>query len=300
MQFELDNDQGSAMAHATPPGWAHSLRRPEPMEYQHVRMALDGDVAVITLDNPGRRNALSRDMQLGLRALIDQVRDTPAIRAVLLTAAGNAFCAGADLAGNAIPAGQEHLSRGAATQKVMEELSNPIITGLRELPVPVVSALPGAVAGAGVGIALAADVVIAARSAYFYLPFISRLGIVPDLGTTWFLQQLVGRGRAGALTLLGDRLSAEKAEQWGLVWACVDDAALQDEAIQVARRLAKLPAHAAQETRRAYEAASRNDLRAQLQYEAGRQRELLDRPEFEEGVRAFLEKREPDFRRMSS
>ena len=269
------------------------------MEYQHVRMARDGDVAVITLDNPGRRNALSRDMQQGLRALIDEVGASPDIRAVLLTAAGNAFCAGADLAGNAIPSGQEHLSRGQATQAVMEELSNPIITGLRELPVPVVSALPGVVAGAGIGIALAADIVIAARSAYFYLPFIPKLGIVPDLGTTWFLQQLVGRGRATALTLLGVRLGAEKAEQWGIVWSCVDDAALQDEAIKTARQLARLPAHAALETRRAYEAASRNDLRAQLQYEAERQRELLDRPEFEEGVRAFLEKREPDFRRLN-
>ncbi len=268
------------------------------MEHPHVRMQRDGDLAVLTLDNPGRRNALSREMQYRLRQLLAEVREDASVRALLLTAAGDAFCAGADLAGNAIPAGQEHLSRGQATQKVMEELSNPLITALRELPVPVVCALPGVAAGAGVGLALAADVVLAARSAYFYLPFIPKLGIVPDLGTTWFLQQLVGRGRATALTLLGNRLSAEKAEQWGLVWACVDDAALRDEAIRIARQLAKLPAGAALETRRAYEAAAHNDLRAQLQYEAERQRALLDRPEFEEGVRAFLEKREPDFRRL--
>lgn len=268
------------------------------MEHRHVRLERDGEIAVIILDNPTRRNALSRDMQHGLRALVDEVAAAPQVRAVLLTATGNAFCAGADLAGDAIPAGQEHLTRGQATQKVMEDLSNPIVTGLRELPVPVVAALPGVAAGAGVGIALAADVVIAARSAYFYLPFMPKLGIVPDLGTTWFLQQLVGRGRAAALTLLGDRLSAEKAEQWGLVWACVDDAVLREEAMKIARQLAKLPAQAAPETRRAYEAAARNDLRAQLQYEAERQGELLDRPEFEEGVRAFLKKREPDFRRL--
>jgi 2-(1,2-epoxy-1,2-dihydrophenyl)acetyl-CoA isomerase len=267
------------------------------MKSEHVRFEREGDVAVVTLDNPGRRNALSRGMQHGLRRVIDEIRATPSIRAVLLTAAGEAFCAGADLAGNAIPEGQEHLTRGQATQMVMQELSNPIITGLRELPVPVVSALPGVAAGAGVGIALAADIVIAARSAYFYLPFIPKLGIVPDLGTTWFLEKLVGRGRATALTLLGSRLDAAKAEQWGLVWQCVDDAALRGEALAVARRLAKLPGHAALETRRAYEAAGRNDLRAQLQYEAERQCELLDRPEFDEGVRAFLEKREPDFTR---
>jgi 2-(1,2-epoxy-1,2-dihydrophenyl)acetyl-CoA isomerase len=291
--------------------WVHessqaTMAAPQPlpsmgcMEHRHVRLECDGDIAVITLDNPTRRNALSRDMQTGLRALVAQVAATPQIRAVLLTASGNAFCAGADLAGNAIPEGQEHLTRGQATRKVMEELSNPIITGLRELPVPVVCAIPGVAAGAGVGIALAADVVLAARSAYFYLPFIPKLGIVPDLGTTWFLQQLVGRGRAAALPLLGDRLSAEKAEQWGLIWSCVDDAALRDEAMKVACQLARLPAHAALETRRACEAAARNDLRAQLQYEADRQGELLDRPEFEEGVRAFLEKREPDFRRLGT
>jgi 2-(1,2-epoxy-1,2-dihydrophenyl)acetyl-CoA isomerase len=267
------------------------------MKSEHVRFEREGDVAVVTLDNPGRRNALSRGMQHGLRCVIDEIRATPSIRAVLLTAAGEAFCAGADLAGNAIPEGQEHLTRGQATQMVMQELSNPLITGLRELPVPVVSALPGVAAGAGVGIALAADIVIAARSAYFYLPFIPKLGIVPDLGTTWFLEKLVGRGRVTALTLLGSRLDAAKAEQWGLVWQCVDDAALRGEALAVAHRLAKLPGHAALETRRAYEAAGRNDLRAQLQYEAERQCELLDRPEFDEGVRAFLEKREPDFTR---
>lgn len=267
------------------------------MEHPHVRMHRDGTVAVITLDNPGRRNALSREMQHGLRDLLAQVREDASVGALLLTAAGDAFCAGADLAGNAIPAGQQHLSRGQATQQVMEELSNPLITALRELPVPVVCALPGVAAGAGVGLALAADVVIAARSAFFYLPFIPKLGIVPDLGTTWFLHQFLGRGRATALTLLGDRLPAQRAQEWGLVWACVDDAVLRDEALRLARQLARLPAHAALETRRAYDAAARNDLRAQLQYEAERQRELLDRPEFEEGVRAFLEKREPDFRR---
>lgn len=267
-------------------------------DMEHIRMGRDGDVAIITLDNPGRRNALSRPMQEGLRELLAQLRSATDVRAVLLTAAGDAFCAGADLAGNTIPPGSEHLSRGEATRKVMEELSNPLVTGLHELPMPVVSALPGVVAGAGIGLALAADVVIAARSAYFYLPFIPKLGIVPDLGTTWFLEKLLGRGRATALTLLGHRLPAEKAEQWGLVWSCVDDASLQSEALAVARQLAKLPGHAATETRRAYEAASRNDLAAQLQYEANRQAELLDLPEFDEGVRAFLEKREPDFARL--
>ncbi|RYY99228.1 MAG: enoyl-CoA hydratase [Comamonadaceae bacterium] len=269
------------------------------MDPKHVHLDRDGDVAVITLDNPGRRNALSRPMQHGLRDALAEIRETSAVRAVLLTAAGTAFCAGADL-GGAIPDADTSLSRGQATQKVMEELSNPLVLAIRNLPVPVVSALPGVTAGAGIGIALAADIVVAARSAYFYLPFIPKLGIVPDLGTTWFMERLLGRGRATALTLLGNRLPAETAQQWGLVWACVDDAVLHTEAMALARQLARLPAHAAVETRRAYDAAARNDLPAQLQYEAETQRELLDRPEFEEGVRAFLEKREPDFSRLGA
>lgn len=265
------------------------------MQVQNIRMDRDGDVAVITLDNPGRRNAFSDRMQRGLAALIQQVHATPSIRAVLLTAAGDAFCAGGDLSGG-IPAGDEQRSRGQSTREAMESLSNPLVAGLRELPVPLVTAIPGVTAGSGVGIALAGDVVVAARSAYFYLPHMSRLGIVPDLGTTWFLERLAGRGRATALTLLGHRLSAEQAQQWGVIWACVDDDQLQEHALGIARQLATLPVHAALETRRAYEAASRNDLPAQLRYEAQRLSELMDRPEFEEGMRAFAEKRAPDFK----
>jgi 2-(1,2-epoxy-1,2-dihydrophenyl)acetyl-CoA isomerase len=267
------------------------------MQGQHIRMHRDGDVAVITLDNPGRRNAFSERMQRGLAELIQQVHATPSIRAVLLTAAGDAFCAGGDLA-SGIPAGDEKQSRGQSTRAAMEALSNPLVAGLRELPVPLVAAIPGVAAGSGVGIALAADVVVAARSAYFYLPHMAKLGIVPDLGTTWFLERLIGRGRATALTLLGQRLTAEQAQQWGLIWACVDDDQLQEHALGIARQLADLPAHAAIETRRAYEAAARNDLPAQLRYEAQRLSDLMDRPEFDEGMRAFVEKRAPDFKRL--
>jgi 2-(1,2-epoxy-1,2-dihydrophenyl)acetyl-CoA isomerase len=181
------------------------------------------------------------------------------------------------------------------TADAMAELSNPLIEELRALPIPVVCALNGATAGAGVGLALASDLVVAARSAYLYLPFLPRLGIVPDLGTTWFLERLTGRGRAMGLALLGERLSAEDAVRWGLAWACVDDTALPTEALTLARRLARLPAGAALEARRAFDAAAGNTLAAQLAYEAQRQRELIDRPEFAEGVSAFMEKREPTF-----
>ena len=178
---------------------------------------------------------------------------------------------------------------------VMTDVSNRLITDLRDLPVPTIAAVNGPAAGAGVGLALATDIVIAACSAYFYLPFVPRLGLVPDLGTTWFVPRAVGRARAVGLTLLGDRLTAEQAAQWGMIWACVDDAAVHDTARQVAQRLATLPAHAAHETRKAYDASAANTLEGQLHYEASRQRELLDREEFAEGVRAFHDRRAPVF-----
>ncbi|MNY17132.1 1,2-epoxyphenylacetyl-CoA isomerase [compost metagenome] len=188
-------------------------------------------------------------------------------------------------------------SLGQRVAEAMETRGNRIIEDLRTLPFPVVSAVNGAAAGAGVGLALAADVVVAARSAYFFLPFMPRLGVVPDLGTTWFLERIVGRARAVGLSMLGNRLSAAEAAKWGLVWACVEDAALRQEALAIAHQLARLPAHAAHEIRAAYESAGNQSLLAQMHYEAERQRELLDRPEFAEGVRAFQEKRDPVFHR---
>ncbi|MNP19555.1 1,2-epoxyphenylacetyl-CoA isomerase [compost metagenome] len=177
----------------------------------------------------------------------------------------------------------------------MHEVFNLVIGELRELPVPVVIALNGGAAGGGVGLALAGDVILAARSAYFYLPFVPKLGLVPDLGASWFLQRLLGGPRALSLTLTGGRWSAEQAERWGMIHACVDDEALPVEAMKVAQQLAQLPVHGVIEARRVFDAAGRNDLRAQLAYEAERQRELLDLPTFEEGVQAFFAKREPQF-----
>lgn len=260
-----------------------------------LRLERDGDVGLILFDQPERLNPLSRAFQEGLRALLKQVREDRSIRAVVLTGEGRAFCVGADLSSMGPAPEGDSRSLGHRTAEQMHALSNRVITDIRELPVPVVSAVNGPCAGAGVGVALAADVVIAAKSAYFYLPFMPKLGIVPDLGSTWFMERLAGRGRAMGLTLLGDRLPAEQAVQWGVAWACVDDAAPRAEALAVAHKLARLPAHAALETRRAYDAAALNTLPQQLAYEAERQRELLDKPSFMEGVQAFLGKREPRF-----
>lgn len=259
-----------------------------------VRFERDGDVGVIRLVNAARLNPLSVPMQVAVRAALSQVRADASYRAVLLTGEGKGFCVGADLSGMGRPA-DDTRSLGTWTADMMAEHSNPLVLDLRAMPVPVVCGLNGAAAGAGVGLALAADIVVAARSAYFLMPFVPKLGLVPDLGSTWFLERLVGRARATALTLLGDRLGAEDAARWGLVWACVDDAALHEESLALARRLARLPAHGIVETRRAYEFAASQGLAEQLAYEAGRQREMIDSPEFAEGVRAFAEKREPVF-----
>ena len=258
----------------------------------------DGDVAILSLHVPARLNPLTLDVLRGLREHVARLRDEGTVRALVLTGVGKAFCVGADLSSMAPLDGAGSGSLGERTAATMEELSNPLIADIRALPFPVVSAVNGPAAGAGVGLALSADVVIAARSAYFYLPFMPRMGIVPDLGTTWFLERSVGRARAVGLTLLGDRLSAEQAAQWGLIWSCVEDAVLRQEALAIAQRLARLPVHAAREIRDAYESAGRVPLEEQMRYETQRQRELIDRPEFGEGVKAFLEKRDPVFKRV--
>jgi 2-(1,2-epoxy-1,2-dihydrophenyl)acetyl-CoA isomerase len=259
-----------------------------------VRCEVVDGVATLTLQHPTKPNPLTQPLQRELLAMLRHLQVDTAVRAVVLTAAGKAFCVGADLE-EMQQAAAENPSLGEWTAGFMAELTNPIMLALRALPVPVVCAVNGAAAGAGAGLAMAGDVLLMAQSSYLYLPFVPRLGIVPDMGSTWLLPRRLGRQRALALTLLGERLSAAQALDWGLAWACVPDAELADQAQAMARRLARLPADAVLEARRAFDMAERNDLAQQLDYERDRQRELIDRPAFTEGVKAFLEKREPVF-----
>lgn len=258
----------------------------------------NGEIALIVLQDSARMNPLGRPLQLRLRELLAEVREDTSLRALVLTAEGRGFCVGADLSsmGGAQGGAQaDGRTLGAQTADNMQQLSNRLILDLQQLPVPVVCAINGAAAGAGVGLALAGDVALAARSAYFYLPFLPRLGIVPDLGTTWFIERRLGRARALGLSLLGDRLGAQQAADWGLVWACVGDEALREQALATAARLARLPAGAVLEARRALDHAAASTLEQQLHYEAERQRELVGAPAFMEGVQAFMQKREPVF-----
>lgn len=263
-----------------------------------VRFAVgEGGVATITLNDPARLNPLSQALVVGLREALQRVRDDRSVRVLVLTGVGKAFCVGADLA--AMSAGADPgsaTSLGEQTGATMDVVNAEVVRGLRELPVPVLCALNGAAAGGGVGLALACDIVVATRSAYFYLPFMPSLGVVPDMGSSWLLPRALGRPRAMALSLLGDRLSAEAAQRDGLIWSCVDDASFAGEVERIAARLAALPPDAAPELRRLYDAAGRNDLGAQLQYERDRQSVLLDGEAFAEGVRAFAGKRKPMFR----
>ena len=266
------------------------------MSEEILRFERIGHVGVATFNEPARLNPLSLGLQQSLRALLSRLRGEPDVRCLLLTGAGKSFCVGADL--GSMQSSETSETLGTRTARTMEELTNRLALDLRALHIPVVAAVNGPCAGAGVGLALSADVVLMGTSAYFYLPFMPRLGIVPDMGSTWYLERFAGSSRALALTLTGDRVYGPAAVAQGLAYACFDDAVLQEQALALAGRLARLPAHAALEARQAFDAARQHTLPEQLAYEAQRQRELIDRPEFAEGVRAFIQKREPDFRSM--
>jgi 2-(1,2-epoxy-1,2-dihydrophenyl)acetyl-CoA isomerase len=253
----------------------------------------DGTV-VLTLNRPAALNSISPQMIDDLRTAIARVAADDETRVLLVTGAGRAFCAGADLASGG--AREPGMSVGEGVARSMEVGFNPLVRELASLPKPVVAAVNGVAAGGGVGLAMSADIVVAARSAHFIQVFGPQLGIVPDMGCTYFLTRLLGRARARGLALLGDRLPAEKAEQWGMVWKCVDDDALMPEALSVAARLAKGPRLGFAHIKKALDEAELNSLSTQLEVERKAQRILGDTEDFIEGVRAFLERRAPEFK----
>ncbi len=265
------------------------------MKHSLVRLEVDQGIARVTLDDAKKLNPLSVRIQEDLLSALDQARAVADLRVLVLAAAGRGFCVGADLS----EFQTVDLKGGSAGQWLaegMKRLTNRVAMELRMFPVPVLSVVQGPAVGAGVGLALAADLVIAGESAYFSLPFVPSLGIAPDFGTSWTYPRTLGRARTAGLLLLGDRLSAREAERQGLIWrACADDA-LASEAEQLVQRLAALPPQAAQEVRAALDHADDHQFAEQLEYERLRQGELVDRPTFVEGVMAFREKRPPRFR----
>lgn len=261
---------------------------------ENILLTHEGDVAVLTLNRPDSLNSLSLQAVKDLLNTLKTLQDKSSVHALLITGAGRGFCAGWQLEEGGVP-GLPDESFGVRQAHLMAEYFNPVIQAFHDLPCPVIAAVNGPCAGAGVSLALAADVVLAAESAYFMLTFAPRLGLIPDLGATWKLPRLIGWARAQAATLLGDKIPASEAAASGMIWRCLPDDSLMKEATSVAARLGKGPPGIAREVRHAYHAASNHTLAEQLDYERQRQRVLLDSDAFSEGLKAFAEKRSPDF-----
>jgi 2-(1,2-epoxy-1,2-dihydrophenyl)acetyl-CoA isomerase len=253
-----------------------------------VLVSLDAGVLRVTLNRPDKLNGFTAAMHEGLGAAMTRAESEPAVRCVLITGAGRGFCSGQDL-------GERDMSRtdldlGAG----LDARYNPLVRRMRALEKPIVCAVNGVAAGAGANFALACDLVIAARSASFIQAFV-KIGLVPDCGGSFFLPRLAGMQRAMALAMTGDRLSAEDAERWGIIWKCVDDAALAAEADKLCRSLAAGPTRALGLIKKAMYASSGNSLAAQLDLERDLQREVGKGKDYREGVAAFMEKRKPNF-----
>jgi 2-(1,2-epoxy-1,2-dihydrophenyl)acetyl-CoA isomerase len=259
------------------------------MTYDNILFDLTAGVARLTLNRPDKLNSFNAEMHAEVRDALARVTREGA-RVLVLTGAGRGFCAGQDLGDRAVAPGGARVDLGES----IERHYKPLILGLRNLPMPVVAAVNGVAAGAGANLALACDLVVAAKSASFVQAF-CRLGLVPDSGGTWFLPRLVGTTRALGLAMLGEKLSAEQAAQWGLIWRCVEDAELAGVVEQLATRLAAAPTLGLARTKQAIYASWNHTLEQQLDRERDLQRELGNSADYAEGVAAFLAKRDPKF-----
>lgn len=264
----------------------------ETMQFKHVTLDFDGSVAVLTLDHQEVMNAVSVDMLGGLAEALDAIEDRrDEVRCLVITGAGRAFCTGANLQGrnNAQP-GSKRNAGGT-----LETAFHPFLRRLRNLHCPIVTAVNGPAAGAGMSFALMGDMILCARSSYFLQAF-RRIGLVPDCGSTWLLPRLIGKARSVELSLMGEKLPAEKALEWGLINRVYDDAALKDEAMKLAHDLANGPTVALAGIRRLYWDSEENSYEEQLNLEFQLQRLAGATEDFKEGVTAFLEKRPAKFK----
>jgi 2-(1,2-epoxy-1,2-dihydrophenyl)acetyl-CoA isomerase len=256
-----------------------------------VLFSVEAGVATITLNRPEKLNALNPEMHEHLRSALERAAGDEAIRALLLTGNGRGFCTGQDLSERDVRPGAPPIDLSVS----LGSYYNPLVRRMRALPKPIVCAVNGVAAGAGANLALACDIVVAARSASFVQAF-SRIGLVPDAGGTHFLPRLVGTARAMGLALLAEKLSAEQAAEWGLIWKVVGDDILNAEAQELAAQLAAGPTRGYGNLKRALYASAGNSLDAQLDLERDLQRELGLSEDYREGVTAFKEKRAPRFK----
>lgn len=257
--------------------------------FQNIVFSLDDGIARLKLNRPDKLNSFNEAMHLEVAQAIARTRDAHA-RALLLTGAGRGFCAGQDLSDRAMKPGDEGVDLGASIEKFYA----PLVRSLRDLPLPVVCAVNGIAAGAGANLALACDLVIATQSAYFYEPF-CKLGLVPDTGGTYFLPRLVGPARAMAMTMLGERISAEQAAAWGLIWRSVPDSDFGAAVDALMLLFAQAPTRGLAAIKYALYSSASNSLDQQLDMERDLNRELGRSADYAEGVAAFLEKRPPRF-----
>jgi len=261
------------------------------MSSDTVLVEVSEGVATLTLNRPDRLNAFNDEMHEALREAIRTARRDKEVRALLLTGKGRAFSAGQDLSDRVREPGQPPHDLGAG----LDRHYNPLVRTLRTLEMPVVAAVNGVAAGAGANIALACDIVLAARSAKFIEAF-CKIGLVPDSGGSFTLPRRIGWARALGMAMLGEPVPAAQAEDWGLIWRCVEDDALLDEATALARHLATQPTKGLALMKRAFNASTVNDLDRQLDLERDLQRIAGRTEDYQEGVAAFFEKREPKFK----
>lgn len=257
----------------------------------HILFDAQDGIARITLNRPDKLNSFNETMHGELKQALDAIQNDTRIRVLVLTGAGRGFCAGQDLGDRAM---QIQSGRLPDIGNTVERFYKPLVLRLQNLRVPTIAAVNGIAAGAGASIALACDIVVARQSASFLQAF-SKIGLIPDTGGTWFLPQRIGMARAMGLALLAEKLSAQDAADWGLIWQCVEDEAFDARVQQIAAQLAEGPTKALVRTRQAMHAAPSHTLEQQLSMEAGFMRELGWSPDYAEGVAAFSDKRAARF-----
>jgi 2-(1,2-epoxy-1,2-dihydrophenyl)acetyl-CoA isomerase len=260
------------------------------MVFETIVYRVDNGIARLTLNRPERLNSFTDAMHEEVRQAMNALEADASARVLVLSGAGRGFCAGQDLNDRSVAASDAPPDLGASVERNYK----PLVLRLQNLQVPTICAVNGVAAGAGASLALACDVVLAARSASFLQAF-SKIGLIPDTGGTWFLPQRVGMARAMGLALLAEKLPAEKAADWGLIWACVDDAELAPTVDKLAAQFAAAPTKALVRTRQAMRASMNNDLATQLDLERDMMRELGQSKDYREGVAAFMAKRTPTF-----
>ncbi len=273
--------------------------QPNPPSTALVLVSQEGAVRTLTLNRPQALNSFTTAMHGELLAALEAAAADAGVRCVVITGAGRGFCAGQDLSDPAVaPVMVDGQLAPSAQQPdigdLIEATYRPLALRIRSMPVPVVAAVNGVAAGAGANLALGCDLTVAARSASFIQAF-AKIALVPDCGGTWLLPRLTTRQRALGLAMLGDKLSAQQAADWGLVWQCVDDAEFAATVAALAQRLAAMPVKALVETRAAIDAGAASDLPTALDHEAQLQRRLGRAADYAEGVSAFFAKRAPTF-----